>query len=632
LLLLVGVVGCAGMACRREGQGRAAPGPIQPPLYRLEGKVLKPEGTDNAGILLFLGGTSHLAYTDDQGRYTLADVPPGKYKVWAQHSDYRSALIADLALDATTSSPANPILLPEKKLEPKETPAQLAERDFCSVMGQVLLKGEPASDGIVVRAVGTDFRTVTDPRGNYSLLRLDPGMYTLVFEKAGYREDRRAIQLKKGDLIFPDPIVLEPLAEKTAGRVISGTVTLLDPKGKPMNDYTGILVYLEGTTNVALPGSTGNFRFEGLVPARYAVAAVGPSFLGTSRAEADVTQAMEANVVLTLKSFEQGTSEPGTLVGRVLKDDPKDPLMGTVVGLVELGATAMTDAKGAYVFSDVTPGTYTLVAQVEGYNPGSLEEVVVPEGDTATATDLILQKKREYPKVLFTIPADGTRDLVVRELIPVTVRFSKKMNPASLRAAFSIEPKVDYRLYTGRENPQSDYDRLYVELMGVGPASALHFNSDYAVTLSTAAADDENLHLEQPYRFTFRTGRASVVGTRPADGQREVYLDPAFYRLGIFFNAPLDPRSVTPDRIRIRPATTSLPQISLIASPMSGWSEVSVSASWEKGVRYTVTVNAGIRTRDGSSISNLPYTFSFTTSPARPMVVTPRPGGMRRGP
>jgi len=620
------------MACRREGQGRAAPVPTPPPLYRLEGKVLKAEGADHAGILVFLGGTSHLAYSDDQGRYAIADVPPGKYKAWAQHSDYRSALIADLALGETTSGPANPILLPEKKLEPKETPAQRAERDFCSVMGQVLLKGQPASEGIVVRAVGTDFRTVTDARGNYTLLRLDPGMYTLVFEKPGYREDRRAIQLRKGDLIFPDPIVLESLEETATGRVISGALTLLDPKGKPTNDYTGVLIYLEGTTRVTFPSATGDFRFDGLAPARYAVAAAGSGFVGTSRAEADVTVAAEANVALTLKSFEQGTSEPGTLAGRVLKEDPKDPLAGIVVGLSEIGATAMTDAKGGYVFSDVAPGTYTLVAQAEGYNPGTLEEVVVPEGETATATDLILQKKREYPKVLFTLPADGTRDLVVRELIPVTVRFSKKMNPASLRAAFSIAPTVDFRLFSGRENPQSDYDRLYVELLAVGPAGGIHFNTDYAVTIGTAAADDENLHLEQPYRFAFRTGRASVVGTRPSDGQREVYLDPAMYRLAIFFNAPLDPRSVTPDRIRVRPATASLPQVSLISSPNSGWSEVSVSANWGKGVRYTVTVNAGIRTLDGSSISNLPYTFGFTTSVPRPLSATPLPGGMRRGP
>jgi len=625
LTVVVSILALAALACRREGQGRGAVGPVEPPTYRIMGTVFKSDAKDHSGILIFCAGTSYLAYSDSRGSYTLTGVPPGKFQVQCQHSDYQPAVIGEVALADGIADPATPFLLPVKTLEPRFTPAQQAERILCSIMGVARLKDRASAEGIIVRAVGTDFRTVTDSNGSYQLLRLDPGQYTVVFEKAGYRDERMPARLVSGDLVFPDPIILEPLVEKASGRVLGGSVTLLDSKGQPTSDYAGVLVYLEGTIRMTLPGAGGLFRFDDLAPARYVVVAAAPGFISGDRDEVDVTEGDATSVTLTLQSAAAATSAPGTLVGRVLKDDPQDKLFGTMVGLTETGATVMTDAKGGYSFLGVAPGTYTLVAQAEGYLPGALEQVVIPEGQTAQATELTLEKKRDYPRVLFTSPVNGDRNVVVRDVVPVTIRFSKKMRPDSLRAALSVEPKVGYRLYAGRENPLSDFDRLYVELLGFGAENPLHFNTDYAVTVSTEAMDEEDLHLQQPYRFAFRTGRASIIATRPNDGASEVYLDQAMFRLGIFCNARLDPKSVTAEKFRFRPSLGNAPQVNLINSPASGWSEISIAATWQPGVRYTVTAGSGIRTLDGSPISNIPYTFSFTTSAGRPIDFAPIP-------
>jgi len=620
------LVGLAGLACRWGGRPKEPARPASPPSYRIEGQVLKPDSKDHSGTLVFCAGTSYLAYTNEDGSYTVTGVPPGRYKVLAQNADYKPAMLGDVTLTESAHETTQTVVLPNKTLALKETPGQQAERILCSVMGQALLKGESKADGIVVRVVGTDFRTVTDANGHYQLLRLDPGQYTLVFEKPSYREERRAVRLVSGDLVFPEPIVLEPLVDKEKARVLSGTVMLLDAKGEPLPSTVGTLVYIEGTARVALPGPDGRFRFDDLTPGRYFVTAMAPGFLARDRAEADLTQAAEVNVALTLKTHEEATSQPGTLLGRVLKDDPRDGLVGTVAGLVEIGATAMTDAEGGYVFNDVAPGTYTLVAQAEGYNPGALEEVVVQEGETATAVDLTLEKRRDWPRVLFSSPANGDRNVTILQAVPVMIRFSKKMSPDSLRAAFSVEPKVAFRLYAAREHPLSDYDRLYVELYGIGPPeAALHFNTDYTVTVSTQAADEEGLNLQEPYRFTFHTGRASVIGTSPPNNMTNAYVDPVMYRPVFSFNARLDPKTVTSDKLRIRPATGTAPQISLVNNPASGWSDVVIGTSWEKGTRYSVTLSAGIRTLDGSPISNLPYTLTFTTAVGRAleMIQTP---------
>ena len=613
------------VACRPEGQGRDDRVPPPPPSYRIAGKVLKPEANDHSGILVYCAGTSYLAYTNAEGRYTITNVPAGKYDVLCQHADYQPASVGEVALVGGSADPATPLILADVTLEPKMTPAEQAERILCSVMGQVLLEGKSVAEGVVVRAVDTDFRTVTDSDGHYQLLRLDPNQYTLVFEKSGYRSKRLAVRLVSGDLVFPQPIVLEQIEPEEPRRILSGSVALLDMEGQALGDYTGVLVYIEGTTRVALPSPSGFFRFEDLAPDRYFVTAMGPGFFNRDRAEADLTQAAEVTVALTLQSFEERTSAPSTLVGRVLKDDPEDTLVGTIVGLVEIGATAMTDPTGNYVFGGVPPGTYNLVALAEGYIPGALEEVVIPEAETVEAADLTLEKRRDYPRVLFTSPADGDRNIVVREIVPLTVRFSKKMRPESLRAAFLIQPDVAYRLYAGREHSLSDFDQLYVELFGFGPENALRFNTAYTVTLGIDASDFEDLHLEEPYAFRFRTGGPSVIATQPPKGATDVYLDPVSHRVGIFFNAPLDPKTVTAEKVHIRPRLRTTHQVRVTGSRLSGWSEISIAASWEWGVRYTVTLSSGIRTRDGSAISNLPYTFSFTTSEGRAIDYVPGP-------
>lgn len=628
LSVLVFVFGWVAVGCRRE-RSTAPVRPPEPPSFRIAGTVSKSDNRDHSGILVFCAGTSYLAYTDSRGSYTMTGVPPGKYQVQCQHSDYQSATIGEAALAEGIADSTMPFLMPAKTLEPKFSPAQQAERILCSVMGVVRLKDRATADGVVVRAVGTDFRTVTDSNGSYQLLRLDPGQYTIVLDKTGYREQRMPVRLVSGDLVFPDPIVLEPLVERTTGRTLSGNVILLGPQGELVNDYAGVVVYIEGTTRMTLPGSGGLFRFDDLAPGRVAAVAVAPGFIGRDRTEVDLTEAVGSSITLTLRSMEEATSAPGALVGRVLKDDPQDALAGTMVGLVETGATVMTDAKGNYSFANLPSGTYSILAQAEGYLQGKLEQVEVDEGETAQATDLTLEKRRDYPRVLFTSPANGERNIIVRNVIPVTIRFTKKMQAESLRAALSIEPKVGYRLYAGREHPLSDYDRLYMELLGFGTDSPVRFDATYTITVSQEASDDENLHLQQPHRFSFRTGRASIIGTRPTDGAAEVVLDPAMIRLGIFCNARLDPKTVTAEKFRIRPALNNLPQIAVINSPASGWSEISLGANWDRGVRYTVMVGSGIRTLDGSSLSNLPYTFSFTTSAGRPLEFTPGAKGRK---
>src|SRR4029453_6075108 len=59
-----------------------------------------------------------------------------------------------------------------------------------------------------------------------------------------------------------------------------------------------------------------------------------------------------------------------SLPGRVA-DSPGTPVPSAQVTFVELARGATTDARGGFVFADVPPGRYTIVARRLGYAPSS---------------------------------------------------------------------------------------------------------------------------------------------------------------------------------------------------------------------------------------------------------------------
>jgi len=74
----------------------------------------------------------------------------------------------------------------------------------------------------------------------------------------------------------------------------------------------------------------------------------------------------------------------GVVIGRVLDKAKGEPLVGANVMIsgTELGAA--TDANGRYEIINVPPGRYTIEATILGYNPMSMEKVLVIQDQTIT--------------------------------------------------------------------------------------------------------------------------------------------------------------------------------------------------------------------------------------------------------
>jgi protocatechuate 3,4-dioxygenase beta subunit len=98
----------------------------------------------------------------------------------------------------------------------------------------------------------------------------------------------------------------------------------------------------------------------------------------------------------------RGPVKPATLAGRVLKKSDGTGIPGAVVSITraelinqlissaEHSLIVVTDAKGAWTFTPVLPGTYFVAATASGFVPSSRAKFLVDSGDNQTGLDITL--------------------------------------------------------------------------------------------------------------------------------------------------------------------------------------------------------------------------------------------------
>jgi hypothetical protein len=116
-------------------------------------------------------GESMVGRTDDQGRFTIARVPPGTYRVFAVDPDYLRKEHAS----AIVVTPGKPVVN-----------IAIAMTRTAVIAGRVLNEHGQAAPNIFVRAwtqMGQVAETRTNDLGEYRLFGLEPGTYTISAER-----------------------------------------------------------------------------------------------------------------------------------------------------------------------------------------------------------------------------------------------------------------------------------------------------------------------------------------------------------------------------------------------------------------------------------------------------------------
>ncbi|HEX8721522.1 MAG TPA: TonB-dependent receptor [Pyrinomonadaceae bacterium] len=181
--------------------------------------------------------------------------------------------------------------------------------------------------------------------------------------------------------------------------------------------------------------------------------------------------------------FGQGQQAGGTVRGTIKLADGGTPLHNVIVNLVQLKRSAETDEDGAFEFQNVPPGTYTILAHMEGF-PDQTQSVTVAAGGAAT---LDFRMKLTGLREEVTVTATGSEQSVFESFQSVntvdSIRLAQEAH-TSIGEVLDREPGVAKRNFgPGSARPVVrgfDGDRVLVTQDGASTGSLASQSADHA--------------------------------------------------------------------------------------------------------------------------------------------------------
>lgn len=587
------------------------PGGLPGPATGVVAGTVSLEDADNpAGILVYAAGTNQVAFTDGQGRFTFLNLPFGPYDFMARKEGYSERSLAQVVL--TPQAPTatlEPAALSRLPLDVINLP--LPSRGALS--GRLVLAGAPDSAGATVRLEGTSISTQTGPTGSWFLDEVVPGDYLVRFEAPGRGAiTARATVLPNQTVEIPEA-VLQTSAESGGGvpsgsGTIVGFVAMLGPDGSMVDDYGEVTVVLEGTERTAAPDAEGYFTFEGLTPerpVRLSARANGYRIAEVLTLAPRSGERVEAT--LFLESTEVDRPAVGSITGAVVLGDGESAA-GAAVGVAGTSLTAVCDAAGRFTIEAVPEGTVTLIAQAGRYDVLQVPDIHVEADATTDAGTLTLTIHREPPRVITTSPAAGARNVIIAPQVPVFIRFSADMDIASVKSAVSLQPRVPFEAFMGREREDTDDDLLL--LLIPGGHGGLRYRQRLEVSVEASARNAEGIAMREPFELRFTLGPPSLYDSLPDDGALG---HPSDRTIQLYFNAPLRAEEIDP-YFSFSPSPPTIPLVSASTDPNTGWTIVNLQVRLRPDESYRLRWSRSLRTASGQSLGG-PREIRFRTAP-----------------
>ena len=136
----------------------------------------------------------------------------------------------------------------------------------------------------------------------------------------------------------------------------------------------------------------------------------------------------------------------GTIRGTVTLADDNKVIHNAIITVVQLKRSVQTDENGTFEVAQVPPGSYTLLAHMEGF-PDVVQKVQVAAGATATAD---IQLKLGGLKEEITVTATGSEQTTFESFQSVTtmdtLRLTEESHP-SIGEVLEKEPGIAKRSF-----------------------------------------------------------------------------------------------------------------------------------------------------------------------------------------
>ena len=218
--------------------GQTTPVPqlqLKPTLGTITGTATLEGAIERAGIILGVGGTGCLGVTDDNGAFTIKDVPLGTKSLIASRSGWENHK-STITITPGETENVGTIQLSRKR---------------ASLEGVVTLAGKQYHQGILVELEGAaGYTDITSSSGAYQINNVPEGQYTVKASYPKYESASATDQTVKAGMTTAVPrLELQP----SLG-TITGTVKLEGQKS-----HLGILVSVVGTGCLDVTDVNGAF-------------------------------------------------------------------------------------------------------------------------------------------------------------------------------------------------------------------------------------------------------------------------------------------------------------------------------------------------------------------------------------
>ena len=302
------------------------------------------------GIVWERGAGVVRAKTDAQGRFRLEGLAPGLHTL-AARGPGAAAQRRGVALGKRTEL----YLFPGGGLD-----GNVRGPDGAAIAGAAVA----VESAIPFGPRSTSDVEVTDARGHYAFVGIDPGLYRVVARHADFAPAWATVAVERGDDASADLTLAPPAA--IAGRLV-GSADRPTPGRVTIAEADGAAPPLSlAPTMAADAGPDGRFRIEKVSPGSYVLSATAPGY-GAKRAEivvggrqliADVGDvALQTGLVIRGRVREA----TGAAVAEARINAFRDRSMGEDRG------EGRTDAEGSFAIGGLREGTYRLAVFAPGH-------------------------------------------------------------------------------------------------------------------------------------------------------------------------------------------------------------------------------------------------------------------------
>jgi uncharacterized GH25 family protein len=319
---------------------------------RVSGRVIdkatrKPLTSFQAGVSVSRGGGGMVmmappqlrAFTNDDGMFTLENIPTGAVNLIATAPGYAQARM-NLTLEE-----GKPLTGIEIEVDPGTKLVGKVTGPDNSPASGATVRVAPQSGSGMINFGGMGKQTVTDSNGEYTLEALEPTDTNIEFSHQKYVGTRKEITVKGAEVRLD--------VQLSAGQRITGVV--VTESGAPVPDAEVAAMAGAGAFRTARTDANGTFAFESLSPARYRFSASKRGFAEARVDDVDVSAG--APVRLVMKSG-------ATLYGQVRGLTPEELQSAMVEFRGETFTTTSVDSTGNYRLEGAPIGTVRVAGVV----------------------------------------------------------------------------------------------------------------------------------------------------------------------------------------------------------------------------------------------------------------------------